>query len=288
MPFPYECLVLADSIAKGVRLTTLQITFPRIVLAEFNTHRMLSRNSASSRAIPIERRIADVEADPFVPEAFGRNQRGMQAGAALSDDDMQAAKAAWVTAMKLAVEQARALSAAGVHKQWANRLIEPFSWHTVIVTATEWSNFFHLRISEHAQPEIRRAAEAMKAAMDASAPMELDEGMWHLPMIAGDEWLNTLHTGTTSKQLAKISVARCARVSYLTHDGRRDPEEDLRLHDQLLANGHLSPFEHAAMVGSDEGQDLSINRFFGNFRAPWIQYRKMLLNEADILGGSHV
>lgn len=284
MPFPYECLVLADSIAKGVRLTTLQITFPRIVLAEFNTHRMLSRNSASSRAIPIERRIADVEADPFVPEAFGRNQRGMQAGAALSDDDMQAAKAAWVTAMKLAVEQARALSAAGVHKQWANRLIEPFSWHTVIVTATEWSNFFHLRISEHAQPEIRRAAEAMKAAMDASAPMELDEGMWHLPLTREQDW----QTVRDPRTLAKLSVARCARVSYLTHDGRRAPEEDLRLHDQLLANGHLSPFEHAAMVGSDEGQDLSINRFFGNFRAPWIQYRKMLLNEADILGGSHV
>lgn len=306
MPFPYECLVLADSIAKGVRLTTLQITFPRIVLAEFNTHRMLSRNSASSRAIPIERRIADVEADPFVPEAFGRNQRGMQAGAALSDDDMQTARTAWVIAMELAVEQARALSAAGVHKQWANRLIEPFSWHTVIVTATEWSNFFHLRISEHAQPEIRRAAEAMKAAMDASMPALRESGEWHLPLTREQDW----QTVRDPRTLAKLSVARCARVSYLTHDGRRDPEEDLRLHDQLLANGHLSPFEHAAVVGPaplrlkhefidtdcincgcfgpNEHTDPCAPRFIGNFRTPWVQYRKMLLNEADILGGSHV
>ena len=305
MPFPYECLVLADSIAKGVRLTTLQITFPRIVLAEFNTHRMLSRNSASSRAIPIERRIADVKADPFVPEAFGRNQRGMQAGAALDEVDMQTARTAWVIAMELAVEQAHVLSAAGVHKQWANRLIEPFSWHTVIVTATEWSNFFHLRISEHAQPEIRRAAEAMKAAMDASVPAPRESGEWHLPLTREQDW----QTVRDPRVLAKLSVARCARVSYLTHDGRRDPDEDLRLHDQLQANGHLSPFEHAAMVGlsplmlrhefidtdcincgcfgPNEHTGPCTPRFIGNFRAPWVQYRKMLRNEADILGASN-
>ena len=93
------------------------------------------------------------------------------------------------------------------------------------------------RISEHAQPEIRRAAEAMKAAMDASMPALRESGEWHLPLTREQDW----QTVRDPRTLAKLSVARCARVSYLTHDGRRDPEEDLRLHDQLLANGHLSP-----------------------------------------------
>lgn len=269
----YEAKILADSIASGVRLTTLQVTLPRIVLAEFNTHRTLSRNSASSRAIPVEKRIAQVLEDPFVPEAFGANQRGMRAGEVLEDAHQEKSRHAWLLAAEYACERAADLAAFGVHKQWANRLIEPFSWHTIIVTATEWANFFALRCSPEAQPEIRRAAELMREAMKTSEPRELHPGQWHLPLVFEQD---LVQTATRTSDRAKLSVARCARVSYLTHEGKRDPKADLELHDRLLKSGHMSPFEHAAQV-LDRGAD-ALNR--GNFAWPWWQYRKQLPGEA--------
>jgi thymidylate synthase ThyX len=272
----YEAKVLADSVASGVRLTTMLVTMPRIVLAEFNTHRVLSRNSASSRAIPVEKRIAAVLENPFVPEAFAANQKGMQAGEALDARAQETARAFWLAASTAACELAARLAAAGVHKQWANRLIEPYCWHTVIVSATEWENFFALRCSPEAQPEIRRAAELMREAMALSAPRELEPGAWHLPLTGfdGDE-----HLGP--QDLVRVSVARCARVSYLTHDGRRDVDADLALYDRLRASGHMSPFEHAAFVQSP----LFLPGFVGNFRTPWIQHRKTLPGEA-VFGGA--
>lgn len=264
----YQAKVICDSVADGVRLTTLEVTLPRIVLAELNTHRMLSRNSASSRAIPVEKRIQAVLDDPFVPEAFGANKRGMQAGDAL-DASMQAmSKGAWMCAMRNAVQGAKTLAEAGVHKQWANRLLEPFSWHTIVVTATEWENFFNLRISPEAQPEIRRAAELMRDVMDASTPSVLGDYDWHLPYVTEAD----LEYDPVS--LGRISSARCARVSYLTHEGVRNPQADLDLASRLRDNGHMSPFEHAAYVAPDA------NRYIGNFRAPWHQYRKMIDGES--------
>lgn len=276
-PMTYACSVLADSVSDGVRLTTLQIRFPRIVLAEFNTHRMLSRNSASSRAIPVEQRIAAVERDPFVPEVFGRNQRGMRAGAALEGEPDSLARQTWLQAAAEACASARQLAQHGVHKQLANRLLEPFLWTEVIVTATEWDNFFHLRCNPHAQPEIQRAAEAMRGAMAASTPAELVPGDWHLPLIDEED----RRAGRPVMELVKMSAARCARVSYLTHAGRRDPEADLALHDRLLRDGHMSPFEHPARCGT---RTTLVLQFVGNFLLPWVQYRKMLPNEADPLG----
>lgn len=271
---PYRCTVLADSVSEaGVRLTTLQIRMPRIVLAEFNTHRMFSRNSASSRAIPVEKRIAAVRSDPFVPEAFGANKRGMQAGDALDNDAQRAAFDAWMGACGLACDAAERLANIGVHKQWANRLIEPFSWHEVIVTATEWENFYALRISEHAQPEIRRAAEAMKAAMDASEPTLVGPGGWHLPLVTNEDRVEFY-----PEDCASLSAARCARVSYLTHDGKRDPAADLRLAHQLRTNGHMSPFEHPATP-----MRVAAAGFAGNFRG-WTQLRKLIPNEEVFRG----
>lgn len=290
----YSAKIVADSIAFGVRLTTLEVVMPRFILAEFNTHRVFSRNSASSRAIPVEKRIAAIRADPFVPEAFGANKRGMQAGEALGDDEQAAARLAWVAAMETATRHAAILAQLGVHKQWANRLLEPFAWHTVVVTATEWDNFFALRISSEAQPEIRRVAEAMKAAMDASTPVGRLPGEWHLPYTDERDQMDVLvrHSDPTAlstalavrreDELAKLSSARCARVSYLTHDGLRDVNADLALHDKLLASGHMSPFEHAAKVaiGGDYLMRTSNGpEFVSNFRFPWIQYRKTIPGE---------
>lgn len=267
----YEAKVLADSISDaGVRLTTLSVTFPRIVLAEFNTHRVFSRSSASSRAIPVEKRIAAVAADPFIPESFGKNKKGMQADEALAEDEADQARQRWHLACHDAVFHARELAILGVHKQLANRLIEPFCWHTVIVTATEWENFFALRDNEQAQPEIAKPARLMRAAMEESEPSYVVPGkQWHRPLMPDEFQL--VNEGYTVDQLNRISIARCARVSYLTHDGKRDPKADLELCDRLEKSGHMSPFEHVATP-------LYNPRFRGNFFG-WLQYRKTIINE---------
>lgn len=267
-PKLYCAGILADSISpSGVRLTTMVVTMPRIVLAEFNTHRVFSRNSASSRAIPVEKRIKMVEDDPFIPLSFGSNQKGMQAGAALDGEDAEWAQSDWIGALRDAIKWAKSLARRGVHKQIANRLLEPFCPHTVIVTSTEWANFFALRCHPAAQPEIRLCAEAMRSALHSSVPTPKRPGEWHLPLINdGDDKQLELD------QQIKLSVARCARVSYLTHDGKRDPKADLELYYRLRDSGHMSPMEHAATP-------IPKPHWCGNFRG-WMQHRKEIPNEA--------
>lgn len=281
----YTARVLADSLSpEGHRLTTMEVTFPRIVLAEFNTHRMLSRNSASSRAIPVEKRIAAVRKDPFVPEAFGQNQKGMQASTSLTGVADWAAKAVWVTACYLALGAAWLMAKLKVHKQLANRLIEAFCWHTVIVTATDWDNFFALRCHPDAQPEIRKIAVMMREAYEASLPEPVNYDDWHLPLVTASEALDLLVGGLTIVELCLVSIGRCARVSYLTHDGKRDPKADIDLARKLQASGHMSPFEHVARpldVGDIDAFGLSRRRrrpYVGNFNG-WVQYRKQIVNE---------
>lgn len=235
--------VVADSVSPdGVRLTTIEVTLHRFVLAELNTHRVFSRNSASSRAIPVHKQLARVLDDPALPVEFGASQPGMQAGAALTGTAHDEALAAWLAARDEAVRAVERLVDLGVHKQVTNRLLEPFMWHTVIVTATEWDGFWEQRCSPLAQPEIRVAAEAMRAAFDASRPVEVDAGAWHTPYLRDED--GDLDT-ETAKQ---VSAARCARVSYLTHDGRRDVAKDLELFERLVSARppHWSPLEHVA------------------------------------------
>jgi thymidylate synthase ThyX len=257
---PYAARVLLDSLSpSGVRLTTLEVTFPRFVLAEFNTHRVLSRNSASSRAIPTNKLIERVVNDPVVPLEWGRNKAGMSADDVLGEAESDEAQGVWLSARDAAVEHARRLLALNVHKQELNRVLEPFLWHTVIVTATEWDNFFALRCSAAAQPEIRAAAVAMREALAASRPATVALGKWHLPLVQDDERNQPIDSQK------KISAARCARVSYLTHDGRREIGKDLDLHDRLRADRHLSPFEHVATPAAGA-------EFHANFRG-WLQMR---------------
>lgn len=257
----YSARVLLDSISEaGIRLTTLEVTFPRFVLAEMNTHRVLSKNSASSRAVPTSKFIQRVEEEPVIPVEWGRNQKGMSASEQLSDEDKVEAERAWLDARDCAVEQVQKLQHLGVHKQVANRLLEPFLWHTVIITGTEWRNFFELRCSPNAQPEIREAAVRMREAMKLSTPTLVKQGEWHMPLIQPDERSLDLET------LKKISVARCARVSYLTHEGKREIEKDLELYERLKQDRHLSPFEHVATPAVD-------GSFHANFRG-WIQMRE--------------
>lgn len=286
----YKAKILADSISPhGVRLTTMEVTFPRIVLAEFNTHRMLSRSSASSRAIPVEKRLADVEANPFIPEAFGRNRPGMQATENLEGEEDVSSREVWMNALESALLSAHRLAKLGVHKQLANRLLEPFSWHTCIVTATEWENFFALRCHPDAQPEIQTIAILMRELLRAHTPVRCRPSEWHRPLM--DDWNDLLDCGYYGVDLSKISIGRCARVSYLTHDGRRDPDADIALCDKLLASGHMSPFEHVARPmsvlecnGSKDFYDPS-KSFRGNLRG-WVSVRKTIPNEDNFAKAS--
>ncbi|TXH47706.1 MAG: hypothetical protein E6Q97_26575 [Desulfurellales bacterium] len=257
--------VIADSISTlGIRLTTLEVVMHRFVLAEFNTHRVFSRNSASSRAIPIEKRVKSVLQHCAYPVEWGANQPGMQAEKQLARSDAEKAAGVWTQASIAMASYALQLAQLGVHKQLANRLVEPFLWHTVVVTSTDWENFFMQRCSPLAQPEIRCAAEAMREALSYSEPRHLSEEEWHLPYVQPEEYL-TMDFADTKR----LSVARCARVSYLTHDGRRDLVADYKLYDRLLCAEppHASPFEHVARPLTDN-DDVR----HGNFRG-WIQLR---------------
>jgi len=257
----YSVRVLLDSISPaGVRLTTLEVTFPRFVLSEFNTHRIFSRNSASSRAVPTSKLLEKVESDPVLPLEWGRNKAGMSADDVLGADEAEEAKRVWLRARDAALEHARELLSLKVHKQELNRILEPFLWHTVIVTATEWGNFFTLRCAPTAQPELREAALRMREALAASSPAPVGYGQWHLPLVQSDE------RALPIEDQKRISAARCARVSYLTHAGTREIEKDFELHDRLKHDRHLSPFEHVATPAHDDD-------FHANVRG-WIQMRR--------------
>ena len=243
----YEVKILADSVSPaGHRLTTTMATFPRFILAEVNTTRMFERSSASSRAIPVEKKIRGVEEDMFVPAAFGKNQKGMQHSEVLTGDEGRAAEMEWREAGQLALGKARVLAELGVHKQYANRVLEPYAWHTAIITATDWSNHEHLRVNPDAQGEYQVLARMMKEARDAAVPRPLNPNEWHLPLVTAEERIEAERAGTPAEYLVKLSVARCARVSYLTHEGKRDPAEDVRLYGTLATHGHMSPLGHAA------------------------------------------
>jgi thymidylate synthase ThyX len=241
--------VIADSItAAGERLTTMEVQMHRFVLAEFNTHRMFSRNSASSRAIPIEKQIAKIAKNPAFPLEWGSNKSGMQAGEPLNNKDAKKAKKVWKKACKRAIKDCRKLEDLGVHKQIANRILEPYMWHTVIVSSTEWDNFFEQRCSSLAQPEIRFAALAMRNAYQNSVPFLLMPGEFHLPYLQPGEENLPEYTKT------QICIARCARVSYLTHDNQYSVEKDVILFDRLVSAEppHWSPMEHIATPLSED------------------------------------
>lgn len=292
----FDAKILADSLSPaGWRLTTFQIRIPRFILAEINTHRVCSRNSASSRAIPVGKRIVSVKDDPFVPEAFGKNQRGMQSSSDLELMAQEEARGIWLEARDAACKYARALADLEVHKQWANRLLEPFAWTEVIVSATHWRNFYNRRNDPDAQPEFRTIAAMMLELHKQSVPYRAPAGWWHLPMVDDHELAIGMRAGFASMQptsvdddgriinWAQVSAGRCARVSYLTQDGRRDPHEDMALYSRLVAPGHVSPLEHPAMAFGP-GASVPIGNYWG-----WLQLRKTIPEEHALpqRDGSH-
>lgn len=368
--------VIADSITEqGHRLTTMKLVFPRYILAELNTHRMFSRNSASSRAIPFEKMVKAVQDDPFVPIAWQRDHKGMQGTEYITDEtQLRLNTDAWLNARDNAVSSASYLNHAvhakgDVSKQLCNRLLEPFMWHTVLVSATEWENFFALRCPDYyiagdkassagdpkvlsyrskkdciedigmpdrgedpmfwlevnrgqAEIHMMALAEAMWDARNESEPKKLGAGEWHIPF--GDQidqdvldsyaqnhrgipedfhhyssGMRVMKKDRVAGLRVKIATARCARISYTTvgNESEHTYEQDIKLHDRLLASGHMSPFEHCAramteaerwywtrqsglgLMGVDEKNFIHENQgWCGNFRG-FVQYRKMIPGE---------
>lgn len=258
--------MILDSISPGgVRLATLELVYPKFIHGEFMTHRVFSRNASSSRAIPVETMLKRIRSEPAGPEEWGSAKKGMQAGEEIADTET--AKALWLKAAQQACDMAEEMLKLNLHKQIVNRILEPFMHIHVLVTATEWSNFFELRDHPDAQPEIRILAQKMKEEFSKSSPKILSPGEWHLPFVSEEE------RGICIQDLLKISTARCARVSYLNHDGSKpDVVKDIELYNRLVGAKpiHASPTEHQATPVLLGG--LYWN---GNFRA-WRQYRKII------------
>lgn len=293
--------IIADSIARsGNRITTFEIEYPRFILAELNTHRMLSKNSASSRAIPVKAMHEQILMNPATPVSWGKNQAGMQAKEDLAGADASMAKYLWSKACESAVNFARELADLGLHKQVANRITEPWMTMKTVITGTEWANFYHLRNHQDAQPEIRELASAMYAAHKASTPQVLKPSEWHVPyvttardiegvLVYTDSDGNTL----TSDEAKIISASCCAQVSYRKNDSGLAKAQ--KIFDQLIFSkpAHASPVEHQATpmrfwVDAYEPETwqtgithVSANGdlWSGNFRG-WIQFRKLIADEA--------
>jgi len=267
--------VIADSIAHGVRLVTLALRYPRFIHSELMTHRVFSRNAMSSRAVPVAKMIEQVRTNPAMPCHWGSNKPGMQAGDELKDSDLAKARAHWRSSAADAATRAERMMELGLHKQVCNRILEPFQWMHTLVSATEWDNFFALRVHPAAEPNFQLLAKMIQKEMEQSSPAERgghpisSVAAWHLPYISIEErdkyCDNPYH-------LAKLSTARCARVSYLNHDGTAPNQEaDLALFLRLMGSDpkHASPSEHQAFRGLDP------TLWSRNFRG-WVQHREFL------------
>jgi hypothetical protein len=311
----YSAKIVADSIMPaGHRLTSMEVVMPRIILAEFNTHRMLSRNSASSRAIPFKKMVEVVKSNPFIPLKWLQDHSGMQGIVYITNSfGISMRTGQWLEARDKAIEWATVLNervnyvggstnykavaltdeegGAGITKQLCNRLLEPFMWHTVLCSATEYENFFALRAEGAAEIHMQKVAETMLKCMNTSVPRKLLAGEWHIPY--GDGILISGIGGLefNTMEVVKIATAKCAQVSYTVVDQEGKPMDYAKLialHDRLAASGHFSPFEHCARVMTEEDMQVTglknamnshiVNGWSGNFRG-FIQYRKMFPNE---------
>jgi len=284
-----KATVLAHSISQaGKEMITWEIEYPRLILAELNTHRQLSRNSYSSRAVPFLKMLEQLNGEPV---RFGANQAGMQdkgedfnaqvdigSCMGLSHKFHVSPKEAWQHAKKTAIAISRVFFDAGYHKQVYNRLLEAFQMQKTVLSATETDNFFWLRDDDAADPTIRELARVMREAMEASRPNELASGEWHLPYIwsairdndsrkiigyimnEGD--LNIVGTPIlTLEEAIKVSCARCAAVSY-RNEGY-DLAKSIEVYDRLVGSDkkHASAFEHCAtpMMYADSFDALEMN-----------------------------
>lgn len=263
--------ILADSISeKGIRLTTFELEYWRAIHSEIMTHRVFSRNARSSRATPIKVNIQNVKDNPWGPRHWTTENKGMVSQGELPATAAQQLDEVWLQLARGTATFAEQLGYMNIHKQITNRLLEPFSSIQVVLSATDFKNFFKLREDSHAQPEMQDLTKAMHKAMYYSEPELVKEGEWHLPYVTGEE-----KASLDIEVLKDISVARCARVSYKAFDGSSTVEKDLELAKKLKENKHMSAFEHIATPAPEGGYLQS------NFRG-WNQYRKFIPDECVV------
>lgn len=299
--------LIKDSIANSIRICTFILEYPRMVHAEMMTHRVFSRNSASSRAIPTKAIIRQLREDPADIVWWGKQMGGMQAKEDLKGIRLFLAKAIWRGAMEMAILVATLFSLVGLHKQLANRILETFQNIRVVVTSTEWNNFLALRDHPDAQPEIAALAAIIRNRLESSTPQRLEPGEWHIPYVitATDmkgqlayfvEFESHLQM-LTLQQALKISASLAAQESYRKSDPSLEKAE--AIWERLVGSApvHASPTEHQAMamkisndseISLDEytgpewesgvtHQDRKGNYWSGNFRG-WVQHRQLIPN----------
>ncbi len=308
-----QATVIAHSISdQEIPLITFQLRYWRPIHAECRTHRVLSqsseqvvaleqeislmddrsmsRNAGSSRARPSKAIIEQVRNNPWGPLHWGKDRPGMQAHEQIQH--VEHAKDRWRWAAKDAANAALGLLDLGLHKQVVNRLLEPFTYIDVVMTGTDFANWFALRDHPDADPSIQNLAQVMKEALAASKPAYLNPGQWHLPYITPDDVVLVKEFMAEGEVYAnlnplpllrKISAARCARVSYKAFDGTVSPiAADLELFNKLVRAElvHASPTEHQATPDFREGTtgEWLNPKMHGNFRG-WIQHRKLIANE---------
>ena len=240
--------VLAKSIANGITITTFLIDFPRFILAELNTHRAISKNGASSRAIPVAQQIKRVQDNPVVPIHFGLNQAGMSADTEVDENTKSKGLYEWLFNANRSVVGAQILQGMGVHKQVVNRIMEPYSFMRMVVTATEWDNFFWLRLHKDADPHIAELARVMLHAYQQTPAVVLTEDCWHTPFFAQGFWSPIVENahGITAQEAIEHSMSCCAQTSYRKLDMSTEKTEAIV---ERLFNGercHASPSEHIA------------------------------------------
>ncbi|HHN9420283.1 TPA: FAD-dependent thymidylate synthase, partial [Escherichia coli] len=253
---------------------------PRYIHAEFMTHRVFSRNASSSRAIPAKKLISQIREEPVFFAHVGLNEPGMQASDQVTADVLDKFRKEWQELANLTADYVeRWTNEYNIHKQVANRVLEAFTNINVVVTSSQWDNFFELRNHPDAQPEIKDLAETMLRAMSASNPRIVDPKdlndarAWHLPYVTMQErQAHPVH------ELIAMSAARCARVSYLTHDGQNPLlAKDLELYRRLVESRplHASPLEHQAIA-------TAFNYPSQNLTGGWMQHRTLLETAGSI------
>lgn len=244
MTISAKIIAHSKSSVTGKEIITYELNYPRFIHSELMTHRLFSRNAASSRAIPVAKMIEMVRENPASPIHYGKNQPGMQAKEELTGCDLDATKSDWITAAKAAASIADRMVGYGAHKQIVNRILEPFQWMKTVVTSTEWDNWYWLRNHPDAQPEIKRLAEVMWEAKQNSCAKELEPGMWHTPYYGEGYW-GCLSPDSLEDVLA-ISASCCAQVSYRKLDDSLDKAKDIFAKLIESKPCHASPTEHQA------------------------------------------
>lgn len=321
--------VVLDSVGPNKkRIISVECRYWRAIHSEIMTHRDRARNAASSRAIPFIRRVpctcqpdpkycapdcprcqgsgkmivenctySRILNDSFMPEFMGAEQKGMQSGGELQEPNRANCLASIARMRDFCLAECEYLFEQGLHKSVINRYLEPWSYITVIMTATEWKNFFRLRVHPKAEKHFNKVAGQIQDAIKASRPQELLDGDWHMPYLQNRDYEEVYDSPDTTEivrrlgvqryiasiwRLKRISAARCARLSYLTQDGVRDHAADMGLFESLIHPKidadrdddviHSSPLEHVNQASNDPS--LRSGCMNG-----WFQFRKEFANE---------